>query len=291
MPYVSGREAIVHLAYLDESGTDGHSPIVIFGAVIIFPDKFGHLEGLHCAAIQQIIPVDQTEKFQEFHASELFQGEGPFQGIDKEKRFDAIRVLLTALQGEKFPYVYAAVDRAKLEQSPMGSARALDVAFRVCALGIEDWAQSHHKQHPDFPKSILLDYTDLCLFILDDTTDTLLKKQLRSSYRQLRAAHPYIPLSMKDNRLWHAHDDMYFGDSHDSVGIQMVDLCNYFMWRHLLKKDGGEEFYEMFAGQAICAKPEPEWSTYRKLFVTHDSNAPKPVVELTNANAKGKAAQ
>jgi hypothetical protein len=257
----------VHLAYLDDAGTDQHSPIVMFGAVIIFPDNFGQVEALHSAAIQQIIPADQIEeKFKEFHAAELYNGTGPFEGIDEKKRFDAIRVLLMAIKGENLPYIYAAIDRKKLKKSPMGSANATDAAFRLCALGIEDWARSQHS-HP--PNAIRIDLTDLCLFIMDDTKEKSLKELLRKSYRELRAARPYIPPN--DNRLWHAHDDMYFGDSRDSVGIQMADLCNYFMWRHLLKKEGGEEFYDMFSGEARCAKPEPEWSTYRELFWTHDS--------------------
>jgi Protein of unknown function (DUF3800) len=276
----------VHLAYLDDAGTDKHSPIVMCGAVIIFPDMFGHVENLHSAAIQQIIPVDQIEdKFQEFHAAELYNGEGPFEGIDESKRFDAIRVLLMAVQMEKLPYIYAAVDRAKLKTSPMGSANPLDVAFRLCALGIEDWARN---MHPQRHGAIQLDFKDLCLFIFDDTEDKQLKKQLRNSYRSLRAARPYIPPN--DNRLWHAHDDIYFGDSRDSVGIQMVDLCNYFMWRHLLqKKASGEDFYHMFEAHAICAKPEPEWSTYRELFRTHEGDGCKEVV--ANANVQTKAAQ
>jgi len=256
----------VHLAYLDDAGTDKHSPIVMFGAVIISPDKFGYVESLHSAAIQQIIPAHEVEeRFREFHAAELYNGEGPFAGIDEKKRFDAIRVLLMAVRGENLPYIYAAVDRKELQKSPLGSASPSDVAFRVCALGVEEWARQQHS-HP--VGAVRLDFKDLCLFILDDTDDKPLKQQLRNSYRQLRVARPYIP--PHDNRLWHAHDDMYFGDSRDSVGIQMADLCNYFMWRHLLKKDGGEEFYDLFASEARCAKPEPEWSAYHKLFWTHD---------------------
>jgi hypothetical protein len=40
-------------------------------------------------------------------------------------------------------------------------------------------------------------------------------------------------------------DDMYFGDSQYSIGIQLADLCSYFIARHL---DGDAEikgFYEM----------------------------------------------
>lgn len=272
----------MHLAYLDDAGTDKRSPIVMCGAVIIFPDMFGSVETLHSAAIQQIIPVDRIEEeFREFHASELFCGEGAFAGIEEKKRFDAIHLLLVTLKMEELPYIYAAVDKAKLRKSPMGSANPLDVAFRVCALGIEDWARSQH-QHP--PGIIQLDFRDMCLFIFDDTEDKQLKNQLRNSYRSLRVAHPYIPPN--ENRLWHAHDDMYFGDSRDSIGIQMADLCNYFMWRHLLQKEGGEEFYELFCGQAITAKPEPEWSTYRDLFVAHHEAESKK-----DENAKGQTVE
>ena len=278
----------VHLAYLDETGTDGHSPIVMFGAVVVTPGTFGWVERLHSIAIEQIFSPDEIEeKFHEFHASELYRGEGAFAGIEEAKRFDAIRVLLMAMEDQKLPYIYGAVDRTKLAKSLAGTARPLDCAFRLCALGIEDWARS---QHPQVSGAIQIDYQDQYLFILDDnTTDKELKKQLRTSYRLLRAAHPYT--LKNENRLWHAHDEMYFGDSRESVGIQMADLCNYFMLHHLLKKEGSEEFYEIFVAQAICAKPEPERSQFHDFFVSHDSNDQKSVIELKNvANAKDQTA-
>ena len=163
------------MAYLDDAGTDTYSPIAMFGAVIILPDKFGYVESLHSAAIQQIIPPDEIEeKFKEFHAAELFDGSGPFAGIDEEKRLNAIRVLLMAVKGETLPYIYAAVDRKELRKSPLGSASPVDVAFRVCALGVEEWARQQHS-HP--PGVVRLDLKDLCLFILDDTEDKALKHQ------------------------------------------------------------------------------------------------------------------
>jgi hypothetical protein len=275
----------VHLAYLDDAGTNAHSPIAMFGAVIIPYGTFGHVENLHGAAIQQIVPADQIEeKFEEFHASALFNGDPPFDGIDEKRRFDAISVLLTAVQIEQLPYIYAAVDRNKLKDSPMATANPMDVAFRLCLLGVEEWARS---KHPQRVGSIQLDFKDMCLFIVDDTTDSMLKKQLRNSYRSLRAAHPYIPPNK--NRLWHAHDALYFSDSRESLGIQMADLCNYFMWRNLLGREGGETFYNIFSVQASSARPEPEWSKYRDLFVVHDDFDKKEVVEPNHdANAKGQ---
>ena len=151
------------------------------------------------------------------------------------------------------------------------TAHPLVPAFKMCALGVERWAQNHHAQ--DVPGTVKVDYSDQYLFIADDTNDQQLKKRLRSSYRLLRAARPYLPKAQ--NRLWHAHDAMYFGDSTESVGIQLADLCTYFMQRHLLHRDintpdESDEFYRMFSAQAICAKPEPEWTEFRELFLTHE---------------------
>jgi len=264
------REVFVHLAYMDDSGSHKGSNIVMFGAVIVYPDTFGQVEIFHSNAVQQIFAVNEIEeKFKEFHASELFHGEGAFADIEKERRFSAIRVLLSAIKMENLPYIYAAVDREKLARSASGSAHPLDMAFRMCILGIEQWAQNHHEQR--VPGAIQLDFSDMYLCIVDDTTDSALKNHLRKSYRILRSARQFIALNNNYNRLWHAHDDLYFGTSRDSVGIQMADLCNLFMLRQLLGKTDSKEFYEMIADQAICARPEPEWTMYRDLLRAHES--------------------
>lgn len=266
----------MHLAYLDDSRQEGS--IAIFGAIVIPQGKFGWAERMHSIAIEQLFSVDEVEeRFQEFHAYELFKGEGAFQGIDKTKRFDAIRVLLMAVRDHKLTFVYGAIDEKKLARSAISkglfeAAHPLIPAFKLCLLGVESWATNHHLQ--EVPGVVRLDYRDQYLLVVDDTKEQELKKRLRNSYRLLRAARPYIGKS--STRLWHAHDAMFFGDSRDSVGIQLADLCTYFMQRHLLKrnsnaKDDGDEFYDMFSAQTVCAKPEPEWSTHRELLLTHES--------------------
>jgi hypothetical protein len=253
----------MHLAYLDESGTDGHSPVVMFGALIVPYGKFGRLAGLHSAAIQQILPAERIEEFGEFHACELYKGTGAFEGIDEVKRFTAIRVLLQAVQGDQLPYIYAAADRGKFNQSPFGSGKPLHAAFHMCLLGVEDWATANHPNiNPGFGK--LIDWKDTCLYLMDDCSDKELKQQFRKTYRTLRVKHPFVNASA--NRLWHAHDDMFFADSKDCLGIQIVDLCNYFVRRHLAGEPDPENFYEAFADQVISAKPQPEWANYGSLF-------------------------
>jgi len=265
----------VHLAYLDESTTSGQ--IAIFGAVVIPSGAWGWTERLHGIAIEQLFDVNEIEeKFKEFHAYELFNGEGAFKGIEERKRFSAIQVLLMSLGHYNLPFIYGAVDEKKLANSSFakdlfGTARPVTAAFRLCALGVEAWACKQHRQ-PD--QGVAVDYKDNYLLIVDSTTDQERKKQLQTSYKLLRAKHPYS-LPQSHNRLWHSHDEMYFGDSANCLGIQLADLCTYFMQRHLLKrdkthKDKADEFFDLISPHAVCAKPEPEWTRYRDFLVSHD---------------------
>jgi hypothetical protein len=272
------RKIFVHLAYLDDSQDQTQSSIAMFGALVIPSGEFGWAERMHSIAVEQLFSPDEIEeKFQEFHARDLFKGEGPFQGIDERKRFTAIEVLLMALRHYRLPFIYSAVDVQKLAKSALSrslfeTANPLVAAFKLCLLGVEKWAQSQH-EHP-VPGVVKIDYNDQYLLVVDETKDHELKKRLRNSYRLLRAARPYMKAF---NRLWHAHDAMFFGDSRDSVGIQLADLCAYFMQRQLLKrdadaKDDSDEFYSKFSSQVICAKPEPEWTDYRELLLSHESD-------------------
>lgn len=256
----------MHLAYLDETGTDGHSPIVMFGALIVPVGRFGHLSALHSTAIQQIVPIDRIDEFKEFHACELYNGTNAFEGIDQKKRFTAIQVLLSAVKMERLPFIYAAVDRTKFANSPFGRGRPLNTALHICLLGVEDWATSNHPNYSG-GKTKQIDWNDMYLCILDDCDNKPLKDEFRKTYRTLRTKHPFVP--PHENRLWHAHDDLFFADSKDCLGIQIADLCNYFVRRHLAGEKEPDEFYKVFADQIICAKPEPESSLYQNLFRSH----------------------
>jgi hypothetical protein len=63
------------------------------------------------------------------------------------------------------------------------------------------------------------------------------------------------------------HDDMYFGHSRDSIGIQIYDLCNYFVARKLKIRGNCERFYDIVSERVVCAKMEPEWSQFRGSFM------------------------
>ena len=53
---------------------------------------------------------------------------------------------------------------------------------------------------------------------------------------------------------------MYFGDSADSIGIQMADLCNYVIHQKIKQRVEMEPFFETIGKNVVCSKVEPEWS-------------------------------
>src|SRR5580700_11757244 len=88
------RRAFVYLAYLDDSDTKAKADRwQVLTAVIIRDDCFGALELMSSLVIADLMPKERYEKFEEFHACELYGGYGPFEGIEQAKRFNAIRVL------------------------------------------------------------------------------------------------------------------------------------------------------------------------------------------------------
>jgi hypothetical protein len=138
----------------------------------------------------------------------------------------------------------------------------------MCLLGVEDWATANHpRDHLAMDNTKVIDWNDAFLCILDDCSDGNLKTEFKKTYRSLRKKHPFIPQSK--NRLWHGHDDMFFADSTDCLGIQISDICNYFVRLHLESIEEPQNFYQMFSKQVICARPEPEWKQYGHLFRTH----------------------
>jgi hypothetical protein len=179
----------MHVAYFDETGIDGHSPVAMFGALIVPTGSFGTASVMHHNAIRQILPMGALDDFQEFHASALYLGREPFDGLDEPKRFLAILTLLAAVRTENMFFIYAAVDRAKFataDPPPFGANRPLFAAFHMCLLGVEDWATKNHSRSDNPPDTMVLDSQDNYLCILDNCENNNLKNEYRRTYRSLR---------------------------------------------------------------------------------------------------------
>src|SRR5581483_5595474 len=111
------REVLVHLAYMDDSDTKQKANKWQVVAGVLLEDRgFNILEYAMSAVSKMLIPAEKMESFSEFHACELYGGYGVFQGIDDERRYSAIKLLLSFLNGGGgMQVIYGAVNLQALQ--------------------------------------------------------------------------------------------------------------------------------------------------------------------------------
>lgn len=245
----------MYLAYLDESETKAKSdPWKVICAVLISDASFGVTELLSSLPIEGLMAEAKRELFEEFHACELYGGYGPFEGIDQAKRFEVIEFLLSLLSTCDIHVTYGAVDVASLERQHYASANPLDVAFRICTTEVGEWLSSNAlRSIKDKESGSVALGENLALMIVDecDKADKIaLQKSFRAMRKRLR------PPEQDPGNLIFLHDDMYFGDSRYSIGIQIADLCAYFVARHLSGDQETERFYGMIEPRIFSSKKE-----------------------------------
>ena len=240
----------MYLAYLDDSGLRSkESGWQVISAVLIPADSFLALEFISATTIEDLMPEDKRDKFEEFHASELYQGHNSFDGIDQELRFKAIENILSSLGKRDFKVAYGAVNLRKLEKSHFGSANPQDVAFRRCVLGVGEWIGNRVRDEVEQNR----DGKENATMFIMDRGDKQNTATLQNSFRSLRSR---FRLSGGPSSLPFVHDDMYFGDSKFSIGIQIADLCSYFIAGHLAGDLQKEHFYKLIEPQIISAASE-----------------------------------
>jgi hypothetical protein len=165
---------------------------------------------------------------------------------------EAIRFLLGGLSLGGMKVAYGAVNLKRLHKSYFGSANPLDVAFRRCVLGAGKWISDQalaelREEQTGEPHN--------ALFIMDES-DPKTRAILHKSFRSIRTR--FRISGHRNSRLPFVHDDIYFGDSKYSVGIQIADLCSYFIAKHLAGESETDHFYKMIEPQIISAIAEDE---------------------------------
>jgi hypothetical protein len=252
---------------MDDSGSDQHNNVVIFGAVMIPDDRFRLVDATSGHVIERLFP-GREDAFNEFHARALFLGEKDFEGINEPERDQAIGLLLDTLREHELPYVYGAIDKSRLGRSPWASADARDVAFHVCVLGIDAWIKKRHSARYADDGTVIIDGLDLAMLILDDVSEEQLKSRLRKTFRTLRARH--VGGRSEPSLTYRFHDGMFFSDSRDSVGIQISDLCGYFLSRHLRGDEDSRatKFIQTVTAHAVCL-PDDQRAQFGGIVIHH----------------------
>ena len=241
----------MHLAYIDDSDTKQKAcDWQVMSAVLIEDRSFKLVEMGLSGIAEALIPEDKREKFEEFHACELFGGYGVFDGIEQTRRFDAIERLFTLFKALDISVIYGAVNLERLRATPYGSADPVDIAFRTCLKGIDYWVDKRIEARafsaPDqesgtdpILRPLLQGFLEELVLIVVDECDGKIKTGIQRSFRQLRGDRK----TRTDAEITPFHDDMYFGDSRYSIGIQLADLCSYFICRHLQGDGAVDGFY------------------------------------------------
>jgi hypothetical protein len=258
IPVGGTLENFVYLAYLDDSKSRRGWQVLT--AVIVKDSFFSTCELLSSVVIQGLMPDDKIGEFEEFHASHLYLGEGVFKGIDQAIRFQAIERIL-GLLNMPLPVVYGAVHTKRLSQELYGSANPVDVGFRICATGISEWLTSKFVEeleshaNSDGVAHLPIDNPHLGVMIVDNG-DNKIKNALQDSFRTLR---PRVrPPNHVRGQLSNIIDDMFFGDSRYSLGIQLADLCCYFIGHHLDGEVTSDGFYKMIEPHIVYSKRLPD---------------------------------
>jgi hypothetical protein len=117
------------------------------------------------------------------------------------------------------------------------TASQLDIAFRLCALGVEKWlADEELRTANECPNPDPMGVLGLMICDAGGKTNHHVGAAFRSMRRRSREG--------STGELLHLHDDMYFGDSKYCTGIQLADVCTYVVLRHLLHKSDTEYLYD-----------------------------------------------
>lgn len=257
----------MHLAYLDDSDTKAKQYRWQVMSAVIIEDRCFKLAEVGVAIVPEIlIPADRLNRFEEFHACELYGGFGIFEGIDQTIRFEAIQRLLAVIQMMEIPIVYGAVDLDKLKGEVYASADPVDITFRMCMKGIERCADQIGNENiknklgenidnytlENISPHIVENMMSKLVIVIVDECEGKIRNTLQKSFRSLR------PPKRHGDEQWSCfHDDMYFGDSRYSIGIQLADLCSYFIARHL---EGDQEisgFYEIIEPHIVFSEIHP----------------------------------
>lgn len=237
---------------MDDSCQESKHHVVC--AAIIEDQSFKTAEGYLGFLVEEHVPEDLRADF-EFHAADLYAGNPPFQKIGREKALQILSNCASIVEVDKtVTLIYGAVHTGKLRASIHATATPADVAFRLCIPEIEKWLVDNAPN-------------DMGIIIADDTSNQSHKKHIQASFRAHRSRCRVTYSRSEDGalkdiqehrgKLSHIHDDMYFGNSGQSIGIQLADIYCWIILRHLEGKEDTEFLYKKIEQAIVSSKIEP----------------------------------
>jgi hypothetical protein len=176
---------------------------------------------------EQMVQLLSGGEFEEFHATDLLACKKPFDTITRDDAKVMMGNIVSVFGVSDTPIVYSGLDLGKHAETDFGGAKAADVNFRRCLRFIEEWFQEK-------------DDSGLGLIIADDS-DKATRADMQKAFLSLRKRVVSSPPVR--GRLAHLHDDMYFGNSKYSIGLQVADTVALLIGRHLAGYSDTEDLF------------------------------------------------
>ena len=232
----------VHIVYLDDSKQEKNkNRFQVIGAVIVKDEIFDDLERHLGYTLHELAEQHVTGGFEEFHASDLLAGNKPFTDVKREQALAILGTAIAAVSDMGIPVIYGAVDLGKLYATNYATANPVDIAFRMCVRIVEEWFLENA-------------HNGLGLLISDDSEKSV-KNAMLNAFHLFRNRVRSSPATRGE--LGHLHDDMYFGDSKYSIGIQLADICTLLIGRHLAGYQDTEDLFQQMSGSVFRGEVAP----------------------------------
>lgn len=238
---------------MDEAGSSAdmeRQPIITVAAIIVHGDlQTLPIEKDAGEIVTELVPERLRRQF-EFHGKDLFPIHGRYRNWNLAQRHEVFKRFLGLIPKHNLPVIHASLHQENFlrlyEQSkpvvvaPPAEEQAIGprehlphgAAFLICASDIEVWFRTTAQ----FERGIC---------IADDTkTKPFLKRNLKGLRIGIASAPGPLVLQMD-----HLIDTMYFGDSRESIFLQLADACAFVIKRMALKRDDTRDFYEIIHPQ------------------------------------------
>ena len=218
--------------YLDETGPDQHSPIVILVGVIVDIQRM-NLAKQEWKGLFEKISNLARKPIIEIHARDLISGSKAWHGVEPATRFQAVDTILDWISGRKHKITFASVDKARFRSPPNDDERKqalknewITVAFHI-ALSLQ---KDHQKEQRNKGNTLLI-------FDKGREPDKLIDLLTEPP----SWSDTYYNWQEKKDRLDKIIDVPFYADSHHVPLIQIADLICYILRRYSELKDYGKD--------------------------------------------------
>jgi hypothetical protein len=262
-PLDTGEGKAVRLVFFDEAGSstdDQQEPVLTVAAIVVHGDlQTLPIEKDARSIIDTLVPEQFRPHF-EFHAKDLFSGSEKFRGWPKDGptgRYAALGAFMNLIPKHNLPVLSGSINKPGFWKSGGGkiwldkSEREKKhvphaVGFMFCIFEVETW----FLENAPYERG-------LCI-----ADETKARAVLKNDLRHFRDGIEFTAEEgeRRTLQLDHLIDTIYFGNSHESIMLQLADCCAFFIKRTAMGRPDAEPFFRIIRTQSTPSDPRPMWS-------------------------------